>query len=280
VLRPPEDLGDGVWKFQTSLWQTNAVLAVADGEALLCDPSWEPAEIEAIRAEAARLAGGAVRIVLTHADYDHVCGIGFFPDAEVIAGDETAAAIASGAAAAALATASAEWGLVWPGELRVDRAVHAGETIDAGPFRLAAVEARGHVADGIAWVLLDQGVLLPGDYLSTMTYPFVLDSVKRARATVARLLAALGEHDLRWVIPGHGPALTPNEARRIGEDDLAYLEALQAAASAAVSEGLSPGHALVAVFAGVDPPRATTADFEVFGLRALNTRSALAEAGA
>ncbi len=57
----PRDLGEGVWHFQTLLWQTNSVLAVAGGEALVCDPALAPAEIEAIREEAGRCAGGATR---------------------------------------------------------------------------------------------------------------------------------------------------------------------------------------------------------------------------
>jgi glyoxylase-like metal-dependent hydrolase (beta-lactamase superfamily II) len=273
----PEDLGGGVWRFQAPLWQTNTVLAVAGGDALVCDPAWEPAEIDAVAA-AARRPGGPVHLLVTHSDYDHVCGIGSFPGATVVAGEETAEAIRSGAAGQALAEAGAEWGLDWPGKLRVDRVAAAGETLELGPFRVESIEARGHVGDGRAWVLLEQGILLPGDYLSAMTYPFVLDSLARAATAIERLLAAIERHALRWVVPGHGPALTPAQAREVGESDLAYLGRVAAAAAEARANGLSPGHALVAVFGAVEPPRPTTDDFEVFGLRALNARAALREA--
>jgi len=271
-----QDLGGGVVQFQTERWQTNAVLAVAGGEALLCDPSWEPGEIEAIRAEAARLAGGTTHLLITHGDYDHVCGIGFFPGATVVAGDETAARIESGAAAEGLHGAEEEWGLEWPADLRVDRVAAAGEELSLGAFRVTAIEARGHVGDGRAYVLLDQGVLLPGDYLSAMTYPFVIDSVRRYRAANARLLAAIEEHDLRWVVPGHGPALAPDEARSVGEADDAYLAALQEAAREAVAAGLAPSPALLHVYA-VEPPRSTTDDFEIYDLRVWNAKKALEE---
>jgi len=271
-----QDLGEGVVQFQTERWQTNAVLAVAGGEALLCDPSWEPGEIEAIRAEAGRLAGGATNLLITHGDYDHVCGIGFFPGATVVAGDETAARVESGAAAEGLRRAEQEWGLEWPAELRVDRIAAAGGELSLGAFRVEAIEARGHVADGRAYVLLDQDVLLPGDYLSAITYPFVIDSIARYRETNARLLAAIEEHDLRWVVPGHGPALVPHEARAVGEEDDAYLAAVQLAAREAVAAGLAPSPALLHVYA-VEPPRATTDDFEIYDLRVWNARKALEE---
>jgi len=271
-----QDLGGGVFQFQTERWQTNAVLAAAGGQALLCDPSWEPAEIEAIRAEAARLAGGATHLLITHGDYDHVCGIGFFPGATVVAGEETAARIESGAAAKGLRSAEKEWGIEWRTDLRVDRVAAAGEVLSLGAFRAKAIEARGHVADGRAYVLLDQGVLRPGDYLSAMTYPFVVDSIGRYRAASARLLAAIEEHDLRWVVPGHGPPLAPDEGRAVGEADDAYLAALQEAAREAVAAGLAPSPALLHVYA-VPPPRATTDDFEIYDLRVWNAKKALEE---
>jgi glyoxylase-like metal-dependent hydrolase (beta-lactamase superfamily II) len=270
------DLGGGVRQSQNPLWQTNSMLAVADGETLLCDPGLMPGDLETLAMEAGR-AGGAIYLLVTHADFDHTCGIGFFPGATVVAGEATAAAIESGEAGRLLAAAAPDWGATWPLELRVDRPLTPGEHV-LGRFRIEAIEAPGHTADGLAFILLDQGVLLPGDYLSAMTYPFVTASFAEARATHERLLAALERHELRWVVPGHGPPLTPADARVIGQADLAYLEALETAARHAHERGLSPGRALVSVF-GVEPPRATTDDFEVYGIRAFNARKALAETG-
>jgi hydroxyacylglutathione hydrolase len=273
----PTDLGQGVWQFQAPLWQTNSVLAVADSEGLLCDPALMPAEIEAIRAATDERAGGADYLLITHSDFDHTCGIPFFPDATVVAGAATAEAVASGKAAEQLESSGPEWGVTWPTELRVDRVVSPEDEFSLGRFRVSCLDARGHIADGLAFVLLDQGVLLSGDYLSPMTYPFVIASLAEARRTSERLLEALARNDLRWVVPGHGRAISPAEAREIGEADLAYLERLEEAAREAVANGASPGYALLHVFA-VEPPRETTDDFEVFGIHASNARRALEEA--
>ncbi len=277
MTRPPTDLAEGVWQYQTRLWETNSLLVEAGGETLLCDPAWTAAEIDAIRRRAAR-TNGQSHILITHADYDHTCGIGFFPEAAVVTGHRTAEAIASGAATDALNGASAEWGLTWEGDLHVDRVVEAGTTFECGGFHVAAIEARGHVADGLAYAILDQGVLVPGDYLSGMTYPFVTASIADATQTCKRLLSALDEHDLRWVVPGHGRALAPEEAEEIGEADVRYLEELARVAREATVGGLAPSDALIAVY-GVNPPRATTHDFEIYGIRAFNAGNALAEAG-
>jgi glyoxylase-like metal-dependent hydrolase (beta-lactamase superfamily II) len=273
------DLGEGAWQFQAPLWQTNSLLATANGEGLVCDPAFTPGEIEAIRAEAEVRAGGPLHFLVTHGDFDHICGIPYFADAEVVAGEETARRVEAERTPDDLAAAGAEWGADWRTEgLRVDRVVAAGSEFACGAFRIAALEAPSHGREGLAFVLLDQGILLPGDHLSAITYPLVAGSVARTAAADEQLLEALDRFAPRWVVPGHGPALTAADARAIGEADLAYLRALDVAAREAVADGLSPGYALLHVFA-VEPPRANTDDFEVYAIRAGNARQALAEVG-
>lgn len=267
------DLGDGLRVLQTPLWQTNALLAHSRDEVLLCDPCFTPEEIETVAA-AAREPGGPVHVLVTHGDFDHVCGLGYLPEATIVAGAGTAERIATGTAAEELAAAGAEWGVSWRTELRVDRVVEPG-SFECGGFPVQALEATGHTADGLAYVLVDQGVLIPGDYLSAMTYPFVLGRLDHAIATVRRLLDALARLDLRLVVPGHGPVLTPREAAAVGEGDLVYLEALAGAVAETRADVLSPGDALLHVFA-VEPPRKTTPDFEIYALRSANARSVLA----
>ena len=133
------DLGEGVWASQTPLWQTNAVLARSASDVLLCDPCFTPDEIERL-VTLAREPVGPIHVLITHGDFDHVCGIGFVPEAVVVASAATAERITSGTAAEELAAAGAEWGVEWPAELRVDRVVEPG-VFECGRFRLEAIEA-------------------------------------------------------------------------------------------------------------------------------------------
>jgi hydroxyacylglutathione hydrolase len=272
-----QDLGEGAWQFQAPLWQTNSLLALADGEALLCDPALMPDEIAAIRSEVDRRTEGAVHLLVTHGDFDHVCGIPYFPDAEVVAGEETARRIESESVVEELQAAGAEWGAEWPTDgLRVDRVVEAGTEFECGSFRVGAFDAPSHGREGLAFVLPEQGILLPGDHLSAITFPLLAGSPERAAAACERLIEAIDRFELRWVVPGHGPALSADEARAIAEADLAYLRALAEAAREAAAEALSPGDALLHVFA-VEPPRANTDDFEIYAIRAGNGRLMLTE---
>lgn len=269
-----------MWQFQSPLWQTNSVVVMQDGVVVLCDPALRASEIAAIRAHVDGAASQSVHLLLTHADFDHTAGIPAFPEAAVVAGRRTAEEITSGRAAQALAASSREWGEAWSPALRIDVVAEEGTRLDVGGVAVDTVLARGHTADGLAFVLPEAGLLLPGDYLSSMTYPFVNDSVAATRDTYARLVEALDSGDVTWVVPGHGPAMRLDEALAVAAEDIAYLEALDAAATDAVAQRLSPGDALVHVFGAVAPPRATTDDFEVYGLHAQNVRAALQEARA
>src|SRR5262249_34644526 len=146
------DLGDGVWSFQTPLWQTNSLLAVAEADGLLCDPALTPAEIDAIGREASRHADAGRHLLGTDAPPDQPCGIPSLPAPGVVAAVETAKRLRDGTAAAGLASGGAQWGIEWPGEVRADRVVDAGAELDCGPFRVATIDASSHGREGMGFV--------------------------------------------------------------------------------------------------------------------------------
>ena len=76
---------------------------------------------------------------------------------------------------------------------------------------MAALEAPSHGREGFAFFLLDQGILLPGDHLSAITYPLLAAGPARAALACEQLLEAVGRYEPRWVVPGHGPAFVPND---------------------------------------------------------------------
>jgi len=273
--QPPREAAAGVWLFQSPLWQTNSALVERDRRVLLMDPAYFVPEIEVIRDETTRRTSEPPVLLLTHGDFDHTCGIPYFPDAEVVAGPETAERVASGDAAKYL-SAGAEWGVEWPTDLRVDRTVEPG-TFSSGPWTIEAIGSPSHGREGTSFAVLEDGVLFPGDHLSAITIP-LLANLERAIDANEKLLDALGRLDLQLVAPGHGPAHTPDEARAIGEADLAYLRAIREAAREAVAAELPAGYALLHVYA-VEPPRGDTPDFAIYGIRAGNAKVALAEAG-
>ena len=94
-------------------------------------------------------------MLVTHSDFDHVCGLPAFAGATVVAGVGTAAAIGDGTARRKLDESGPEWGTAWEGELRVDVVV-SGEPVLCGDLSVAAVDTRGHTDDGSAFAVIER----------------------------------------------------------------------------------------------------------------------------
>jgi glyoxylase-like metal-dependent hydrolase (beta-lactamase superfamily II) len=190
---------------------------------LLVDPGIATWEIE----EAA--GDGAQHILITHADWDHVMGIGLLPDARVWACDGSAERIRSGEAKTAVEQETRPYGVPYADldGLRVDELVPVdGSEYAIGPWRAHSHPVPGHVPDGIATWLPDEDLLVVGDYLSPHEIPFIYDSAWAYRDTLDRLTALIGEHRPALVVIGHGSPHVPDRALAIAAEDRAYVQAV------------------------------------------------------
>ena len=85
--------------------------------------------------------------------------------------------------------------------------------------------AEGHTRDGMVLMARWCGVLVCGDYLSDVEVP-TLVSLHDYRATLARLAPLVDAAEA--VAPGHGSVLARDAAAWLLDEDLAYLDALEA----------------------------------------------------
>jgi hydroxyacylglutathione hydrolase len=219
-------------RFESALWQTASLLLVADGEAVVVDPCISAAEVARIADRAATLGARVTHVLVTHADWDHVCGIAAFPGATATMGAGTAALVAGGEPLRAVRENAVAYGLTIDGEPRADRALVVGVAHQVGPFTVETIALRGHTADGTAFRIRELDLLAVGDHLSATEFPFA-SSTAEYRATLAGLIELLRNDPPGHVVPGHGPALTAADALRIAEADLAYLRALRDAVASA-----------------------------------------------
>jgi hydroxyacylglutathione hydrolase len=241
-------------RFESELWETAAVLCVADGQALAIDPGITPGEVTRMQRTAEQAGARVGAVLVTHVHSDHTCGIGAFPEAEVAMGPLAAQEVASGAAARSARELAAEQGFDLPGEPRCDRVLVPGVAAAVGGFTVETLALPGHTDGGLAFRVRDAGVLAVGDYLSSYEFPFVYHSTAAYRASVATLADLLRSDPPRSVVSGHGPAHDAPAALAIAEADLEYLHALRAAVLGALESGAGR-EAAAQAGAEVEPPR-------------------------
>jgi hydroxyacylglutathione hydrolase len=213
-------------RFEAALWSTTSLLVVAGGESLVVDPAISSEELAGIGRRALELDAPIRHVLITHGDWDHVCGIAHFPEAAAVMGEETAERVRS-RGADSVERAAKTYGLDVPGPPRVDQTFTRGAAVELGPFVVETFPLTGHTDDGTGYRIRDLGLLIVGDHLSPVEFPFA-KSPAAYRFTLAGLIETLRRDPPATVIPGHGPPLEPDEALRIAEADLAYLCSLHA----------------------------------------------------
>ena len=200
------DLRPGVIRYESALWETTALALHAGGEAVLVDPCISAPEIAAIAADVAARGLEVRGLLITHADWDHVCGISAFPGVPAIMSRGAAERIASGQAAESVVREGAAEGLSWDGAPRADLVFEPGEALQVGPFTVETMALPGHTECGAGYRVRELDLLCVGDYLSVIEFPFVYVSTAAYRATLAALSDALERDPVEHVTPGHGRA--------------------------------------------------------------------------
>jgi hydroxyacylglutathione hydrolase len=214
-------------RFESVLWETSSLLLAARGEAVLVDPGISIEEVARVRERADELGVRVTNVLATHADWDHVCGIAALPDAVATMSELAAARVMTRSRDADVAHRAAAHNMRIAGEPRVDRTFEPGTALQVGPFLVETLALPGHTPDGVAFRFRELDLLVVGDHLSAVEFPFAT-STAAYRATLAALIELLQRDPPARVVPGHGPELGVAEALAIARADLAYLWALHA----------------------------------------------------
>jgi glyoxylase-like metal-dependent hydrolase (beta-lactamase superfamily II) len=213
------------------MWQTNAVALRAGREAMLIDSPYYPDELDALPGLLAGAGFEPDALIATHGDFDHLLGRVAFPGLALGLGEPTVERFHGepGAAQRELRDFDARLYVERPGPLSLGQVqtLPVPGSVDLGDQELELHPTSGHTSDGMAVFARWCGVLCVGDYLSRVEIPWISEggSFEEYRATLARLEPLVEAAET--VVPGHGAPHGGDVTRRLLDEDLAYLEALE-----------------------------------------------------
>ncbi|GAB4269960.1 MBL fold metallo-hydrolase [Thermincola ferriacetica] len=217
--------------FQSSMWQTNSVVYRNEAVAVVIDPTYFPSEIRIIASQAMNSKAFNKYVIFTHADFDHIVGHQYFNGFKFLGHS-------------AFRTVDREAQLIQLNELdetyyvsrdkkfvfpEIDNYLEDGMRIPLAKDELLVIHAPGHTAESIFLISRSKRILVAGDYLSDLEFPFVYHSFRSYIDTLEKTRKLVDELEIEMVIPGHGDfAAGRQEILFRIDSDKAYLEEILA----------------------------------------------------
>lgn len=106
-------------------------------------------------------------------------------------------------------------------DLRIDRVVSHGDTVNVGPYRCEVIHTPGHAHEHMSLFHADSGVMLSGDVVSRNGH-YMFGAVQWDIGEYYTGLKRLREREPETLLPGHGPVMS-NAMERI-EDAMAKAD--------------------------------------------------------
>lgn len=223
----------GITVFQSALYVTTSTVVETPGAILVTDPAWLPDEVADIRSYVEQVqAGRPLYLLFTHSDWDHILGWKAFPQATAIASrafvdnPDHAAIVEQILNYDGRNYLQRDYDVAYP---TIDVVVDTdGQQLQIGDMTLTFYLAPGHTPCGLMTVISPMGVLLAGDYLSDIEFPYIYDSMDRYVDTLHKMDDILGTHAVRLLVPGHGHyASEQAEVIHRQQAGLAYIETVR-----------------------------------------------------
>lgn len=219
--------------FRSALYMTTSTVFHNEELILIVDPNWLPEEVRRIRQFVDDIKKNqAIYLLFTHSDYDHIIGYQAFPEAKVIASEAFVQQTNKASIIDQILKFDDEYyiqrdyEIVYPS---VDFVIkNDKEQLRIGETTLTFYLASGHNIDGIFTIIEPDGIWVAGDYLCDVEFPYIYHSSIEYEATLAKVDAILKNHDIQFLIPGHGHVTTSKtEILNRKKDALAYIHQLR-----------------------------------------------------
>ena len=223
--------------FQSEIYKTNSTIIQTNDCVIVVDPTWLPSEIETIKQYVYKIKRNRpLYLLFTHSDFDHVLGYGAFPDAIAIGSEELLKLSKTPEKVQHVLDEiesfdhqyylDRSYKVSFP---ELDIVIHKDEeSFQIGETKLTFYLAKGHTDDGLMMVVHSLGLLIVGDYLSDVEFPFIYNSSFNYEKTMHKLPSIIGKYQIQLLVPGHGsPTDCHEEIMNRQQKSLQYIKELR-----------------------------------------------------
>lgn len=219
--------------FESAIYRTTTTLIIGQRYILLIDPNWLPIEIEYIQKVVEEKGRGKEQYLLfTHSDYDHVLGYNAFPHFTTIASKAFVEKKDKEQVLRDIRKFDEEYYIERTYPIAypiIDKVIDdpvAKLSLQGDQYEL--YQAKGHTNDGLLTWNQSKGILVVGDYLSNIEFPFIYDSLANYIVTLQTLQQLIAAEAIQLLVTGHGDHTQDQlEMQRRVQRDLAYVDELE-----------------------------------------------------
>ncbi|WP_019240727.1 MULTISPECIES: MBL fold metallo-hydrolase [Bacillus] len=219
--------------FQSELYKTNCIVIETKDCVLVVDPTWLPSEIEAIQHYVYKIKKNrTLYLLFTHSDWDHIIGYGAFLDAKTIGSIEMDSLPYKEEIVEEIMRFDHKYYLDRDYKIEFPKIEFKikqdGDILEIGETKLIFYQAKGHTNDGIFTIVEPLGVLIAGDYLSDVEFPYIYHDSFEYESTLNKLDELVEKYAINFLVPGHGNMTDDqNEMMSRKQSSLAYIKSLR-----------------------------------------------------
>ena len=218
--------------FESALFRTTTSLIIGEKYLLLIDPNWLPIELDFIEKTIQSLGKGFEKYLLfTHSDYDHIIGYGQFKTYKTIASKNFVDNDGKKAILKQIEKFDDEYYVTRNYKIEypsIDISISGdNEKLQIGSDEYWFYQARGHNKDGIIIFNKTKKILITGDYLSNIEFPYIYDSLKKYKQTLSKFEKIITQQSIKILVTGHGDyTIEQKEMMNRIEESRNYIAAL------------------------------------------------------
>lgn len=217
---------------ESELYRTTTSIIVEKDYILLVDPNWLPREIEYIHKKIAQIQENKKKyLIFTHSDYDHIIGYGKFKDYKTIASKDFVENENKNQSIQHIKEfddyyyIQRNYEIIYP---KIDISIEKDCNLKIGEDSYHFYLASGHTKDSLIIFNQSKGILIAGDYLSNIEFPYIYYSSRDYKNTLQTFTKIIHTEKVKTLVPGHGD-FTDNsqEINRRIQESSQYIDELE-----------------------------------------------------